>query len=143
MAVDDASETVASGTFQFSELLISPQNKIHGTVPLTGTRSCEAIIGFGILQCWYQLSCSLSLIKSYIQHRIADKVRFLLQLTFQLWSLGCCPEYGGCMLTACKTVWHYNPEDHNWQPLWKWQLSKVLYSCFPPNIGYVRLCYFS
>ncbi|XP_021913445.1 myosin-9-like isoform X2 [Zootermopsis nevadensis] len=74
MAVDDASETVASGTFQFSELLISPQNKIHGTVPLTGTRSCEAIIGFGILQCWYQLSCSLSLIKSYIQHRIADKV---------------------------------------------------------------------
>jgi hypothetical protein len=80
MAVDDASETVARGTIQFSELLRFPQNKIHNTVPLVGTRSCEAIIEFGSVHCWFQLICSVSLISSYIQHRAADKVRFLQHL---------------------------------------------------------------
>jgi hypothetical protein len=74
MAVDDASETVAVGTIQFSELLRFPEDKIHSTVPLVGTGSCEATIGFGILQCWFQLSCSVSIISSCIQHTTTDKV---------------------------------------------------------------------
>lgn len=74
MAVDDASETVARGTTHFSEVFKFPQKKIHITVPLVGTGTHEAIVGFGVIECWFQLSCSVGLISSYMQHRTANKV---------------------------------------------------------------------
>jgi hypothetical protein len=69
MAVDDASETVARGSLHFSDLLRFPQKKFHSTVPLAGTRSCEAINEFGIIECWFTLSCSVNLVSSFIRHR--------------------------------------------------------------------------
>ncbi|PNF37290.1 hypothetical protein B7P43_G00421 [Cryptotermes secundus] len=74
MAVDDASETVATGSLHFSDLLRFPQKKFHSTVPLAGTRSCDTVYEFGILECWFILSCSISLIDSFIQHRTTKKV---------------------------------------------------------------------
>jgi hypothetical protein len=74
MAVDDASETVGRGTNHFSEVFRFPQKKIHITVPLVGTGTREAIVGFGVIECWFQLSCSVGLISSYMQHRTANKV---------------------------------------------------------------------
>lgn len=74
MAVDDASEVVARGTVNFSEVLRFPQKKIHSTVPLVGTGTQEAIVGFGVIQCWFQLCCSRDLISKYMQHRSANKV---------------------------------------------------------------------
>ncbi|XP_069687060.1 protein fantom-like [Periplaneta americana] len=65
--VGDASETVARGTISFSELLKFPQNKIHGTVSLSGMKNKEASIDFGIIQCWFRLSCSVQLISHYLQ----------------------------------------------------------------------------
>ncbi|KAJ4430257.1 hypothetical protein ANN_22469 [Periplaneta americana] len=57
--VGDASETVARGTISFSELLKFPQNKIHGTVSLSGMKNKEASIDFGIIQCWFRLRLGL------------------------------------------------------------------------------------
>jgi hypothetical protein len=74
MAVDDASEAVARGTAHFSEVFKFPQKKIHITVPLVGTGTQEAIVGFGVIECWFQLCCSVGLISSYMQHRTANKV---------------------------------------------------------------------
>lgn len=74
MAVDDASETVARGSFHFSDLLRSPQKKFQSTVPVAGTRSREALSEFGIIKCWFILSCSVSLVSSLIQHRATKKV---------------------------------------------------------------------
>jgi hypothetical protein len=74
MAVDDASEPVARGTLHFSEVFRFPQNKIHSTVPLVGTGTQEAIVEFGVIQCWFQLCCSVGLISSYMQHRTTNKV---------------------------------------------------------------------
>jgi len=74
MAVDDASEAVASGTAHFSEVFKFPQKKIHITVPLVGTGTQEAIVGFGVIECWFQLRCSVGLISSYMQRRTANKV---------------------------------------------------------------------
>lgn len=75
MAVDDASEAVARGTAHFSEVFKFPQKKIHITVPLVGTGTQEAMVGFGVIECWFQLCCSVGLISSYMQqHRTANKV---------------------------------------------------------------------
>jgi hypothetical protein len=74
MAVDDASETVARGSLHFSDLLRFPQKKFHSTVPLAGTRSRDTIYHFGIIECWFILSCSVSLVSSFIQHRTTKKV---------------------------------------------------------------------
>jgi hypothetical protein len=74
MAVDDGSEAVARGTAHFSDMFKFPQKKIYSTVPLVGTGTQEAIVGFGVIKCWFQLSCSVGLINSYMQHRTANKV---------------------------------------------------------------------
>jgi len=74
MAVDDASEAVARGTARFSEVFKFPQKKVHITVPLVGTGTQEAIVGFGVIEWWFQLCCSVGLISSYMQHRTANKV---------------------------------------------------------------------
>lgn len=81
MAVDDASEAVARGTAHFSELFKFPQKKIRITVPLVGTGIQESIVGFGVIECWFQLCCSLGLISSYMQRRTANKV-----IQLRLWS---------------------------------------------------------
>jgi hypothetical protein len=68
MAVDDASETVARGSLHFSDLLRFSQKKFHSTVSLAGTRSHDTMCEFGIIKCWFILSCSISLVSSFIQH---------------------------------------------------------------------------
>jgi len=65
---------VARGTAHFSEVFKFPQKKNHITVPLVGTGTQEAIVGFGVIECWFQLCCSVGLISSYMQHRTANKV---------------------------------------------------------------------
>ena len=74
MAVDDASKAVARGTAHFSDVFKFPQKKIHIIVPLIGTGTQEAIVGFGVIECWFQLTCSVGLISSFIQRRTANKV---------------------------------------------------------------------
>jgi hypothetical protein len=74
MAVDNSRETVAKGSLHFSDLLAFPQKKFHSTVPVAGTRSREVIHEFGIIECWFMLNRSVSLISSFVQHRTTKKV---------------------------------------------------------------------
>ncbi|PSN43477.1 hypothetical protein C0J52_03221 [Blattella germanica] len=65
MTVDDASEPIGKGKIDFSELLEFPQNKIHTSVSVFGINKQQPTAFFGVIQCWYRLSCSVQIINDF------------------------------------------------------------------------------